>query len=51
MYVRGGSHLPIQMPAAECNIAVEPEVYAEMSPASQQSACPPPALQRGETFK
>lgn len=49
MYVRGGSQLPIQMPAAECNIAVEPEVYAEISPASP--ACPPPALRRGETFK
>ena len=51
MYVRGGSQLLIQVPEAQCNVVVEPGVYAEMSPASGQPNCRPPALHRGETLQ
>jgi len=39
------------MPEAKCNVVVEPGVYADMSPMSEQPACPPPAQQRAETLQ
>lgn len=51
MYVRRGSQLPVQMPEAECSVAVDPEDYAEMSSTSGQPACPSPVLQRGDSLQ
>lgn len=51
MYVRGGAQLLIQMPEVECDVVVEAGVYAEVSPASGQPACPASTLHSGETLQ
>lgn len=51
VYLGGGSQFLMQMPGAECNVAVEPGFCAEMSSASQKPSCPPPVLKKDETLQ